>query len=506
MTASESARGDWRDGLPEEVDREALPAPARAIEHDTRRVRPGDVFVCLVGERIDSHELAGEAVEAGAIALVVDAGRAAELGSLGVPVVETPDSRRALASIAAAHEGFPGRQLTVVGITGTNGKSTTAFLTVAALEACGAKVGLLSTIESRIDGRVIENESRLSSPEAPVVQRLLAEMVEAGCTHAVVEATSHGLDRHRVAEVGFDVAVLTNLTGDHLDYHGTFQKYRRAKARLFEALSGGAHGQSPGFAILNADDPHWQHFEQATRARVATYAIDNPEADVRAEEISLWPDGSTWLLATAEETLEASVRLPGRFNVANATAAITVAAALGFDAGLAASGVANCAGVPGRMERIEGAPFTVVVDYAHTGDALRAVIEALRPVVEGRLIVVFGAAGERAQERRAALGRVAAELADLAVLTDEDPRGEPSEAIIGEIAEAMIAAGAVEGERFERVANRRTAIDRAFAVARPGDLVLLAGKGHESSIEYAEGPRPWDERAVARELIAERFS
>jgi UDP-N-acetylmuramoyl-L-alanyl-D-glutamate--2,6-diaminopimelate ligase len=446
-------------------------------------------------------------VQAGAAVLIAEEGHGADLEGLGVPVVRAPDTRRALSSIAAAHEGWPGEKLTVVGITGTDGKSTTAFLTVAALEACGAKVGLLSTIESRIAGDLVPNPTRLTTQEAPFVQSLLARMVEAGCTHAVIEATSHGLALHRLDDCAFDVAVFTNLSNDHLDFHGTFAQYRAAKLRLFAMLDAPTSKRGRRTAILNADDPEWRTFAKATRVNKITYGLD-ADADVLASDVMLWSDGATFALATGEDRddiIEASVRLPGRFNVANAAAAVTVAAALGLDPIRAAAGVAACEGVPGRMERITGAPFDVIVDYAHTAEALEKVLTMLRPLIEGRLIVVFGCAGERARDRRSGLGTVAARHADFAVLTDEDPRSEPPEAIIEEIAQAMIAAGASEGKRFERVRPRRAAIERAFDLATAGDLVLIAGKGHESTIEWADGPEPWDDRAVAREEIARRF-
>jgi UDP-N-acetylmuramoyl-L-alanyl-D-glutamate--2,6-diaminopimelate ligase len=502
---SPTPRGDWRDGLPAEADRAGLP-PIRAVRFDSRQVEPGDLFVCVPGERADGHEFAPQAVSAGAVALVAADGRGEALRALGVPVVEAGNPRAALASIAAAHEGYPARSLTVIGVTGTDGKSTTCFLTAAALEGCGLQVGLLTTIESRVAGRVVPNPTRLTSQEAPLIQRLLAEMVEAGCTHAVVEATSIGLDLHRLDGCAFDAAVFTNLSGDHLDYHGTLEAYRKAKGRLFEMLDAPDRGKrGKPVAVLNRDDPAWRYFAGRTKARRVTYAIDHREADVRARDLALWPDGSTFVLVADEDELEASVRLPGRFNVANATAAITVAAALGLDVQRAAAGVAACEGVPGRMQRIPGAPFDVIVDYAHTPDALRKVVETLRPVVPGRLIAVFGCAGERAKDRRTGLGTVAATAVDLSILTDEDPRSEPSEAIIEDIARAMRAAGAVEGEHYERVPDRREAIARALDVAREGDLVLVAGKGHESTIEYASGPVPWDDRQVTAELIAERW-
>ena len=497
-------RGDWRDGLPEDIDRSTLPA-IREIRFDSRQVGPGDLFVCARGERHDGHDFAAAAVEAGAAVLIAEEARAGELASLGVPVVGVVNPREVLASVSAAHEGYPARSLTVVGITGTDGKSTTAFLTQSALRGSGLKVGLLTTIQSQIDDEVIPNPTRLTSQEAPYVHRMLAEMLEAGCTHAIIEATSIGLDLHRLDAIEFDAAVLTNLSGDHLDYHGTFDKYRAAKGRLFEMLLPAGHRQKPGVAVLNANDKNWKYFANRTRGRVVAYGLNDTDLDVYADEIMPWSDGSTFTLTADEDTVEASVRLPGEFNVANATAAITTAAALGLDIYGATSGVASCEGVPGRMQHISGAPFTVIVDYAHTADALAKVVETLRPVVDGRIIAVFGCAGERARERRTGLGGVAAKLLDYAILTDEDPRSEPSEAIIDEIAQAMIAGGAAEGERFERVVDRREAIGRALDLAEPGDLVLVAGKGHESTIEYADGPREWDDRRVTRELILDRF-
>lgn len=498
------ARGDWRRGLPAGAPTDGLPA-VRAIQFDSRQVEPGDLFVCMPGERTDGHAFARTAVERGAVALVCATGRRGEVDGLGVPVVEVDDPRERLGHLCAAHEDYPSRKMTVIGITGTDGKSTTSFLMLAALEGCGERAGLLTTIETRIGGTRIPNPTRLTSQEAPYVQRLLAEMVDAGCTHAVVEATSHGLALHRVDGIDFRAAIFTNLSGDHLDFHGTMEEYRRAKGRLFEMLPAASHGQSPGVAVLNRDDPAWRYFASRTKARVVTYAMHDPDADVLVEEVMPWADGSTFALTADEDSVEGSIRLPGLFNVANAAAAITCAAALGLDVEAAAMGIAACPGVPGRMERIDGAPFPVIVDYAHTGDALRKVGETLREVVDGRIIAVFGAGGLRPHERRTGMGTAAAATIDLSILTDEDPRTEPSEAIIDEIARAMIAAGAPEGERFERVPDRRTAIARALEIAQPGDLVLIAGKGHESSIEYADGARPWDDRAVAREEIARRF-
>jgi UDP-N-acetylmuramoyl-L-alanyl-D-glutamate--2,6-diaminopimelate ligase len=508
-------RGDWREGLPQgrrALGGASLPSRVGAVRHDSRQVEHGDLFVCLRGERADGHEHAARAVEAGAVAIVAEAGRGEALATLGVPVVEVPEGRPALAAIAAAHEGYPARSLSVVGVTGTDGKSTTAFLLLAALEGAGASAGLLSTVESRVAGRRIPPASRLTTPEAPEVQRLLAEMVGAGCTHAIVEATSHGLVQHRLDGVEFNVGVVTTLGVDHLDFHGTREAYHAAKARLFEALP------AEGCAVLNADEPEAAaYLAGRTRARVLRYALDGgpaPAADARAEAIEAGARGTRFRLslraAAPDAAIDASVPLPGRVNVANALAALTAAHALGLDVERAAAGLAACPGVPGRMERVAEAPVEVIVDYAHTEAALRQLLGTLRAGAAGtagggRLLVVFGCAGERGRERRAGMGRAAAELADYAVLTEEDPRSEEPGAILEEIAEAMRAAGAVEGERFERVPDRRAAVARALELARAGDIVVLAGKGHESTIERADGAHPWDEAAVARELIAERL-
>lgn len=504
MTNDTTSRGDWRDGLPTDVDRTPLP-PIRRVQHDSRRVESGDLFVCIPGERADGHDFAAQAVENGATALIASHDRVEDLRDLAVPLVGVSDPRAMMASVAAAHEGYPGRTLTTIGITGTDGKSTTAFLTLAALEASGLTCGLLSTIETRVAGEPVSLDIRLTTQEAPIVQRLLGDMVEAGCTHAIIEATSHGLALHRLDECGFDVGVFTNLSPDHLDFHGTFEDYRKAKGTLFEMLNDQPHGAPQRTAVLNADDDNWRYFSDRTRARVVTYGIDNEDSDVLTDQLMEWSDGTTFTLTAGDDSIEASVRLPGRFNVANAAAAITAGAALGIDIEALAAGVAACRGIPGRMERIEGAPFDVIVDYAHTPEAMRLVLETLRPVVSGRLIVVFGCAGERSPDRRSGLGAVTAELADYTVLTEEDPRSEPSDAIIADIAIAMTAAGATEGEQFERILDRREAIDKALALAEPGDLVLIAGKGHERSIERADGPHPWDDREVTREQISTRF-
>ena len=499
------ARGDWREGLPDDADRAALP-PVGEVRHDSRTVRPGDLFVCVPGHRLDGHDYAPAAVAAGAAALVAERGRGEALRALGAPVVEVASPRRALSAIAAAHEGHPSRRLTVVGVTGTNGKTTTSLLVHAAIEAAAGSAGLINTVETRVGGEASANGTRMSTQEAPAVHGLLASMAEAGDRYAVIEATSHGLALDRLADVEFDVAALTNLGEDHLDFHGSLEAYAAAKMRLFAQLGATADEAASRRAVLNADDPAWRRFAEATRAPVLTYALDAVGADVTARGIDDVGDGSTFELAAPGASLQAQVRMPGRFNVANAAAAFAAAVALGLDPWLASVGIAQCPGVPGRLERIMTAPIGVVVDYAHTGEALAGVLELLRGLTDGRLIAVFGAAGERPGERRRGMGEAAARRADYAVLTEEDPRSEPPDAIVDDIARAMIAAGAEEGRRFERVPGRRDAIARGIALAEAGDVVLIAGKGHEPTIERADGPHPWDDRRVARELLLERFA
>ncbi len=495
------ARGDWREGLPPEAgdrtDLLDLP-PVNAVRLDSREVRPGDLFVCIPGLRLDGHDFAPAAVAAGAAALIAEHGREDALGGLGVPVVTVPDARRALSSVAAAHEGNPSRRLTVVGVTGTNGKTTTSLLIHAALEAAGEEAGLINTVETRIGARQSLNDSRMSTPEATGIQRLLAEMADAGCEYAVVEATSHGLALDRLADVAFDVGVLTHVGEDHLDFHGSVEAYEAAKLRLFEDLA--------RMAVLNADDHSFARFAGASSAPVLGYSVEGAPAEVAARRIDNVGDGSTFELVTPQASLHAQVRLPGRFNVANALAAFGAVIALDIDPYMASVGISQTRGVPGRLERVMTTPIGVVVDYAHTGDALANVLQLLRTLTDGRLIAVFGAAGERPHERRTGMAAAAANHADYAVLTEEDSRSEPTDEIIDQIARAMSAAGAAEGRRFERVPDRAAAIARAVALAEQGDVVLIAGKGHEPTIERADGSYPWDDAEAAREALRERFA
>ncbi len=492
------------------------PATIRGVACDSRRVTPGAVFVAVPGARGDGHDHAAAAVDAGAAALVVER----PLPSRHVPQVIVASSRRALATIACWWYADPSHELAVVGVTGTDGKTSTSRLAVAALEATGTPTGMVSTAALRIGGVDAPNPVHATTPEAPDLQRLLRAMVVAGDRVAVVETTSHGLALDRVSGVAYDAAILTNLTHEHLELHGTFEAYRAAKLRLFESLAagpanpskgpGGARGAAawPRTAVVNADDPSAPWFvdaARAARARVITYGAAR-DADLRAIAVDQTPAGLRATVDGPAGRMELRLGLLGRFNVWNALAVLAFAQGIGLDLDAALAGLATAPAVTGRMERLDrGQPFTVVVDYAHSPASLRAVLDQLDPIARaagGGLIAVFGSAGERDVLKRPMMGGIAGERCRLVVVTDEDPRGEDPESILDEIADGAVAAGMRVGDDLYLVADRRAAIAAAFGRARPGDVVLLAGKGHEASIIYADGPVPWDERRVAEEELA----
>jgi UDP-N-acetylmuramoyl-L-alanyl-D-glutamate--2,6-diaminopimelate ligase len=484
-------------------------ADVSAICCDSRRAAPGALFVAVPGFRADGHDYIAEAAERGAKVVGVQANRPdkwrAVVEELGLTAVVVADTRQALAGLAAALYGHPGRKLRVVGVTGTDGKTTVVHLVGHLLEAAGHRCGLLSTVQCKVGDRVWANESRFTTPEAPEVQALLAEMVAAGADYAVLESSSHGLALRRLDGCEYDVAVMTNVTADHLDFHHSREEYRAAKGRLFAMLDEStAKVGVEKVAVLNADDPASDYFRSLTRARAVTYGIERP-ADIRATEIGSTDWGSRFRLVTQAGEEEVTIGLPGNFNVYNALAAATVALSQEVTSADVARGMASFAGVPGRLERIdEGQPFTVVVDFAHAPEALRRVLEFLRGRCRGRLIAVFGCIGERDRPRRAGMGLAAGQLADFAIVTNDNPFSEDPDAIIAEIMGGLREAGRHEAHHFIAIPDRREAIAHAFAMAVEGDVVLLAGKGHEQSITIGETVIPWDDRRVARELLSNR--
>jgi UDP-N-acetylmuramoyl-L-alanyl-D-glutamate--2,6-diaminopimelate ligase len=460
-----------------------------SLAYDSRQVSAGTLFFAVPGDHVDGHGFIPDAVVSGAVAVVAER----ETTGVAVPQLLVPRTRDALADVADAWYGRPSERLEVIGVTGTDGKTTTSYLAVAALQAGGRRPGMIGTVAVRVGDEQRSNEDRNTTPEALELQALLADMVEAGNDCVVMEATSHGLAQSRVRNCRFRVAIVTNVTSEHLDFHGTLEAYRAAKAMLVE--------EAP-IAILNADDPAFGYFRDRARDRVLTYGTD-AAAEVRATDIQARADGTTFTASTPRWSGEVHLQLPGAFNVYNALAALALAESEGVDSASAAQAIGEVRGVPGRMERIDaGQPFGVVVDYAHTADSLEKVLRTLRPLTTGRLIVVFGSAGERDRVKRPAMGRVAAELADLAIVADEDPRLEDGHAINEAIADGARAAGARGGSNLWVIDDRRAAVAHAIGLAKPGDMLLLAGKGHEGSMIYGTEKRWWDEREVARQELA----
>jgi UDP-N-acetylmuramoyl-L-alanyl-D-glutamate--2,6-diaminopimelate ligase len=441
------------------------------ITIDSRSVREGDVFCCVRGAHLDGHELAGTAVAAGAAALVVDhlLDLAAE-----VPQLVVADTREAVGPLADALWGHPSRRLTMVGVTGTNGKTTTCYLLAAILEAAGWPIGVLGTLTGSF-----------TTPEAPELQARLAELAAEGTRAVAMEVSSHALAFHRVDGTRFRIAVFTNLGRDHLDLHGTPERYFAAKAGLFVP-------ELTDHGVVNADDVRGRQLLDL--AAIPTTAFTLADADV----LDVGPAASRFRWRGERVELP----LGGRFNVANALAAATTAEVLGIDVGTIATGLSSTTPIPGRMEVVDaGQPFRVVVDFAHTPDALAGLLAELRAVTGGRVIVVFGCGGDRDREKRPLMGRAAAEGADLVVVTSDNPRSEPPEEII-----AAVAAGVPVPRRGNLVteADRRAAIALALDAAAPGDVVAIAGKGHETTQTVAGERRPFDDRVVARVLLEER--
>ncbi|MEA2025373.1 MAG: UDP-N-acetylmuramoyl-L-alanyl-D-glutamate--2,6-diaminopimelate ligase, partial [Chloroflexota bacterium] len=483
-----------------------------AVRYDSRRVAAGDLFVACRGQHVDGHEHVPAAIASGAVAIIVER----PLPGVEIPQLVVRDARASLALAAAWRAGDPSRSLGIVGITGTDGKTTTAYLVRAILEAAGQSAGLLGTTDVIVAGESLGNAARTSTPEAPELQGYLADMRAGGDRWAVVESSSHGLAQQRVGCVAYDVAVLTNVTSEHLEFHGTLNAYRSAKRSLFARLAVSEENPEKGWgkhAVVNADDPESDEAAAVAaeaRARVWRYGLagslgepDPGDLDIAATAVEETPSGMRIRMQAADWSGTVTLRLAGRFNIHNTLAAMGVAAALGLDLDGAAHALAELEGVPGRMQRIDGGqPFSLVIDYAHTADALAKVLDELRPTVPGGgLIAVFGSAGDRDASKREPMGRVAGERCRLVVVTDEDPRSEDRGAILDAIAAGAEAAGKRRGDDLLVIPDRAEAIARAVRAARPGDAVLLAGKGHEKTIETATGEVPWDEAAVAREAL-----
>ncbi len=465
------------------------------IKYDSRQVRRGDLFVAVRGHQVDGHKYIEHAVRNGAVAVVAE--QAVEIPAI---LIQVPDSRKALPRLAAEYHAHPTKRLRLIGITGTNGKTTTSYLTRSILKKAGFQTGLVGTISTVVCDE--ERVSSLTTPESVELQAAFAEMLECSTTHAVMEVSSHALDLGRVDSCEFDVGVFTNLTQDHLDYHVTMQRYREAKAELFRSL-GRSYWQAakpgPKMGVINADDPAAEFMRDACEVPTIMYGISH-KADVSARDIVYNSRGASFVACTPCGELMIDLKLAGRINVYNSLAAIAATHAVGIELDVQKQALELTPGLPGRFERVDvGQAFSVVVDYAHSPDGLRNVISAAREMCVGKVIVVFGCGGDRDRKKRPIMGNIAAELADYVVITSDNPRSEDPDSIIDEIQE-----GAKQTKSdccVERERDRKRAIQKALWAASAGDVVLLAGKGHETYQVFRDRTVHFDDREVARELL-----
>jgi UDP-N-acetylmuramoyl-L-alanyl-D-glutamate--2,6-diaminopimelate ligase len=468
------------------------------VSLSSQRVRPGDLYAALPGARAHGISFAAAAVGAGAVAVLTDpegAASAADDPALGVPLVVVAHPREVLGRLAAHVYGDPAAALRMIGVTGTQGKTTTTRLAVDGLERAGVRAAVIGTVGTRIDG--VDIQTSLTTPEAPDLHGLFALMREQDVEACAMEVSSHALVLGRVDGVVFDVAVFLNLGRDHLDFHADVEEYYAAKASLFTP-------ERARLALVNLDDEHGRRLAEETAIPVRTMSSSGRDADWRAVDVDLRADGSSFtVLGPGGRSVPAGCPVPGDFNVANTLAAVAACAEAGLDAAAVAAGIRDGAGVPGRFERVdEGQDFVVVVDYAHKPDAVDAAIRTLRPLTQGRVIVVLGAGGDRDPGKRPLMAAIAARLADVLVVTDDNPRTEDPAAIRA----ALLGGIEPGGADVVELGDRRAAIHEAIARARTGDIVLVAGKGHETGQEVHDVVHPFDDRVVVREALAARLS
>ena len=488
----------------------ALPENAvkiTGIQIDSRVVRGGDFYVALKGTRVDGHDYIPEAVDAGAVG-VMGTQTWADFVDLEVPYLQVADAREALADLAAAWYGYPARQLVIIGVTGTDGKTTTANLIYQILRAAKLNAGLISTVNAVIGDRVLDTGFHVTTPEAMDVQYYLSEMVNAGLSHVVLEATSHGLAQKRVASCEFDIGVVTNITHEHLDFHGDYQGYLEAKGELMRLVSRTAEKPLPvnRLGVINKDDRSYQPLVKVlgeVGLQEISYGLETP-VDFQAEKVRLGRDGIHFNVIRKKETHPIFTPLLGDYNVSNCLAAVAACrAGLDLDWEVIHEGIRSLGGIPGRMESLDlGQDFLVIVDFAHTPNALKRALTSARELTAGQVIAVFGSAGLRDREKRRLMAEISAVLADRTILTAEDPRTESLAGILEEMARGAESQGGIERESFWRIEDRGEAIRSALRLAREGDVVLVCGKGHEQSMCFGEIEYPWDDRVAARAALA----
>lgn len=478
-------------------------AEVTGLAIDSRAVKPGCLFVAMQGGSVDGHDYIQKAIENGAVAIIGDR----ELSGFSAPYIRLENPRQALTWLAAAFYNWPARRLTVIGVTGTDGKTTTSNIIYKILVAAGLKTGMISTVNAVIGDEVLDTGFHVTTPDAHDVQRYLAKMVESGLTHVVLETTSHGWAQHRVDACEFDIGVVTNITHEHFDEHGTYENYRAAKARLFSslAITREKPQANPRLAIINRDDvKSFDFLDKFIKVNKINYGLGQG-ANVRAVDIEYSSTGIKFTAVSKDFRVDAWSKLVGAYNVSNCLAALTAAIyGLGIDPRVAVQGVAALDGIPGRMENIAmGQHFTAIVDFAHTPNALKVTLEAGRKMTRGRVISIFGSAGLRDKEKRRMMAETSAELADLSILTAEDPRTESLDGILEEMAIGARSMGGREGETFWRIADRGEAIRFALRLAREGDIVLSCGKGHEQSMCFGKTEYLWDDRTAMRAALSE---
>jgi len=491
------------------------------ISIDSRAVKPGHLFVAMQGGTADGHDYIQSAIDNGAAAVVGVkdfVGRTVSpLGIANPPYIRLSNTRHALTWVAGSFYNWPARRLTVIGVTGTDGKTTTTNLIYQILLAAGFGAGMISTVNAVIGDEVLDTGFHVTTPDAHDVQFYLAKMVEAGLTHVVLETTSHGWEQHRVDACEFDIGVVTNITHEHLDQHGSYENYRAAKARLFSALETTPEKKqgNPRLAVINRDDQSFEFLNKFIQGRTLNYGM-NAGSDFRAIDVQYKPSGIHFVAHSREFTTPVSSNLVGAYNISNFLAALTATVyGLGIKPEIAAQGIASLDEIPGRMERIDmGQNFTAIVDFAHTPNALRVALEAGREMLLGRggsrsaptgnrIIAVFGSAGLRDKAKRRMMAEIGAELADLCILTAEDPRTESLDGILEEMAAGATSAGGLEMESFWRIPDRGRAIRFAVSLAREGDVVLVCGKGHEQSLCFGATEFLWDDRVAVRAALSE---
>ena len=488
------------------------------VTFDSRKVKPGSIYVAIPGINTDGHDYISAAVQNGAAAVI---GSKSIPIQPSVPYIRVEDSREAMAWAVAALYGFPSESMTVIGITGTDGKTTTSIYLYNILRAAGLHAGMISTVSAMIDGEELDTGFHVTTPESPDIQRYLAMMRDKGVTHVIIESTSHGLAQKRVAAIDYDIAVVTNITHEHLDFHNSRQAYFEAKGLLFQKLGQNQDRKTPPLAVLNYDDPDSYNFlDNLISVRKVAYSANGHvhHASATIREINSTPSGIKAVARFADlpgGTVETEVRtsLLGNYNGANFLAAMTAAIyGLGIDPVTASYGIANVVGVPGRMQVIdEGQNFTAIVDFAHTPNALEKALIAARKMLpvdtygnpQGRIIAVYGSAGLRDREKRRMMPAVSAKYADITVLTAEDPRTEPLNRILKEMADEAIDKGAVMNETLFIEPDRRNAIRKGLSLANPGDIVLSLGKGHEQSMCFETTEYLWDDRTAMHAALCE---